>query len=127
MNQRQVTFLPHNRTIEVSEGDSLIRAALQAGVHINASCGGEGVCGKCRILLEEGMVSEGVSERLSQEDLENGYRLACLSRISEDATIRVPVESAIDRSVFDKRVTPRRTARIKQMDFESLKEQGLFI
>ncbi|MBT8334065.1 MAG: DUF4445 domain-containing protein [Deltaproteobacteria bacterium] len=127
MNQRQVTFLPHNRTIEVSEGDSLIRAALQAGVHINASCGGEGVCGKCRILLEEGMVSEGVSERLSQEDLENGYRLACLSRISEDVTIRVPVESAIDRSVFDKRVTPRRTARIKQMDFESLKEQGLFI
>jgi uncharacterized 2Fe-2S/4Fe-4S cluster protein (DUF4445 family) len=127
MNQCQVTFLPHNRTIEVSEGDSLIRAALQAGVHINASCGGEGVCGKCRILLEEGMVSEGVSERLTQEDLENGYRLACLSRISEDVTIRVPIESAIDRSVFDKRVTPRSTARIKQMDFESLKEQGLFI
>ncbi len=23
-------------------------------MHINASCGGEGVCGKCRILLEEG-------------------------------------------------------------------------
>jgi len=127
MSQCQVTFLPYNRTIEVSEGDSLIRAALQAGVHINASCGGEGVCGKCRILLEEGMVSEGVSERLSQEDLESGYRLACLSRISEDVTVRVPVESAIDRSVFDKRVTPRRTARIKQMDFESLKEQGLFI
>jgi uncharacterized 2Fe-2S/4Fe-4S cluster protein (DUF4445 family) len=127
MNQYQVTFLPHNRTIEVSEGDSLIRAALQAGVHINASCGGEGICGKCRVLLEEGMVSEGVSERLSQEDLENGYRLACLCRISQDVTIRVPVESAIDRSVFDKRVTPRSTARIKQMDFESLKEQGLFI
>ncbi|MBW2741134.1 MAG: 2Fe-2S iron-sulfur cluster binding domain-containing protein, partial [Deltaproteobacteria bacterium] len=30
----------------VKDGESLIRAAMEAGVHINASCGGEGVCGK---------------------------------------------------------------------------------
>jgi len=127
MSKCKVTFLPHNRTVEASEGDSLIRTALQAGVHINASCGGEGVCGKCRILVEDGHVKDGLSERLSEEDKEKNYRLACLSQITEDVTIRIPVESSIDRSVFDKHVTPRRTASIKQMDFESLKEQGLFI
>jgi len=127
MSQCKITFLPYNRIIEVSEGDSLIRAALQAGVHINASCGGEGVCAKCRVQVEQGQVAEGLSERISSEDIEAGYRLACQSRVSGVATIRVPVESAMDRSVFDQQVMPRRTAKIQQMDFESLKERGLFI
>ena len=51
---KSVTFQPYGLTIEVPEGENLLRAALEAGVHINASCGGEGVCGKCRILLESG-------------------------------------------------------------------------
>jgi uncharacterized 2Fe-2S/4Fe-4S cluster protein (DUF4445 family) len=119
--------LPYNRSIQVSEGESLIRAALQAGVHINASCGGEGVCAKCRVRVEQGQIDGGQSERLSTEDQEAGYRLACQTRVSGDVTIRVPVESAMDRSVFDHKVTPRRTARIQQMDFDSLKERGLFI
>ena len=127
MSKHKVTFLPHNRTVEAAEGDSLIRVALQAGVHVNASCGGEGVCGKCRVIVESGTVEAGLSERLSEEDKEEGYHLACLSTIKEDTTIRIPLESSIDRTVFEKRFSPRRTASIKHMDFESLKEQGLFI
>ncbi len=122
-----IKFLPHERTISVPAGESLLRAALEAGVHINASCGGEGVCGKCRVLVEEGEVSEGLSERLSREDIEKGYRLACLTKISEDVTIRIPVESGVDKSVMHLQVTPRRTAIIQHPDFESLKEEGLFI
>ena len=49
-----VTVLPHNRKIEVETGTNLIRVAMDAGIHINASCGGEGVCGKCRVILEDG-------------------------------------------------------------------------
>ena len=127
MSLSRITFLPYQRSIEVSEGDSLIRTALQAGVHINASCGGEGVCAKCRVQVEEGEIVEGLSERLSSEDIEAGYRLACQAKIKGDATIRVPVESAMDRSMFDQQVRPRQTARIQQMDFDSLKERGLFI
>jgi len=127
MSECTITFLPHDRATTVSSGESLIRAALQAGVHINASCGGEGVCGKCRILLEKGNVAEGLSERISQEDIDKGYRLACLAKVTEDVTIRIPVESSIDKSVMNLQATPRRTAIIQHMDFESLKEEGLFI
>jgi uncharacterized 2Fe-2S/4Fe-4S cluster protein (DUF4445 family) len=127
MSQCNVHFLPHDRTISVSSGESIIRAALQAGVHINASCGGEGVCGKCRILVEEGSVSDGISERVSNEDIGKGYRLACLAKVTEDVTVRIPVESSIDKSVMNLQATPRRTATIQHMDFESLKEEGLFI
>jgi uncharacterized 2Fe-2S/4Fe-4S cluster protein (DUF4445 family) len=96
-------------------------------VHINASCGGEGVCGKCRVLIEKGNVAGGISERLAKEDIEKGYRLACLVKVNEDVTVRIPIESSIDKSVMNLQATPRRTASIQQMDFESLKEEGLFI
>ena len=56
-----ILFLPHNKKIAVNDGDRLIRAALEAGVHINASCGGEGVCGKCRVIVEDGTVEGGMS------------------------------------------------------------------
>jgi len=127
METVSVTFLPHNRTISVTKGETLIRAALQAGVHINASCGGGGVCGKCRVIVEEGSVSEGISERLSEEDIAKGYRLACLAKVEGDITARVPVESAIDAAVLNQPMTPRRTAKIKTFDFSTLKEKGLFI
>ena len=127
MSDCSVTFLPHNITTTVSAGESLLRAALGAGVHINASCGGEGVCGKCRVLIENGSVDKGISERLDQKDIDDGYRLACLTKICKDVTIRIPVESSVDKSVMHLQVTPRRTATIQHPDFESLKEEGLFI
>lgn len=127
MSKCTVTFLPHDKKITVDAGESLIRAALQAGAHINASCGGEGVCGKCRVLVEKGNVSGGLNEKIKQEESDKGYRLACLARVSEDVEIRIPVESAMDKSVMNLQATPRRTATIQSMDFESLKEKGLFI
>lgn len=126
MKECSVTFLPHQKKIKVPSGERLIRAALRAGVHINASCGGEGVCGKCRILVEEGHVTDGISERLTKEDIERGYRLACLAKITEDVVVRIPIESSIDKSVMNLQATPRRTAKIQHMDFEKLKEEGHF-
>ena len=123
-----VTFLPHEKSITVSQGESLLRAAMEAGVHINASCGGDGVCAKCRILIEEGHVDGGLSDRISADDQAKGYRLACQTRVADaDVVIRVPVESSIDASVLKRQATPRQAARIHQPDFESLKEQGLFV
>ena len=127
MSTHKVLFLPYNREIEVQDGEILIRAAMEAGVHINASCGGEGVCGKCRIIIEKGSVEEGISEKLSQEDLEKGYRLACKAIIREDIIVRIPVESEVDTSVLNFQISARKTASIEQPDFSQLKEQGLFI
>lgn len=122
-----ITFLPHERAVEAQAGESLIRVALQAGVHINASCGGGGVCGKCRVLIEGGSVADGLSDRLTPDDLEKGYRLACLTKVDGDATIRIPVESTMDASALNKQVTPRQTAKIEELDFNTLQEQGLFL
>ena len=127
MGDHKVLFLPHNKEITVLDGERLIRAAMEAGVHINASCGGEGVCGKCRVIIEEGTVEEGISEKLSEADIEKGYRLACKSIIRGDVKVRVPVESEVDARVLNMQSTARRTALIEQPDFEALKKEGLFV
>ena len=127
MSKYKVLFLPHNKSIIVKDGENLIRAAMEAGVHINASCGGEGVCGKCRVLIEDGNVEGGISEKLSREDYAAGYRQACLSSVKSNIVVRIPVESAIDASVLDAWSSPRRAAGVREVNFEQFKEDGRFL
>ncbi len=127
MTKHKIKFLPYDREIEASEEQSVIRAALEAGVHVNASCGGGGQCGKCRVIIESGEIEGGISERLSREDVENGYRLACICRAKSDLVVRVPVESEIDPGMLKKLKTSRQAARVRQVDFEDLKSRGLII
>jgi uncharacterized 2Fe-2S/4Fe-4S cluster protein (DUF4445 family) len=123
----KVMFYPHNKGVTAEDGDNLLRIAMEAGVHVNASCGGEGICGKCRVIIEEGTVEGGITEKLSDDDIKKGYRQACLSKIRSDLAVRIPVESAIDASVLNMPLSPRKTARIKEINLEELKEKGLFV
>ena len=71
-------------------------------------------------MVEEGRVEGGTSEKLSRQDVENGYRLACRSRVVEDLVVRIPIESEVDAAVLNMQATPRRTARIREMNLDSL-------
>jgi uncharacterized 2Fe-2S/4Fe-4S cluster protein (DUF4445 family) len=79
------------------------------------------------VIVENGTVDGGLSERLKSADVEKGVRLACQSKVTGDVTVRIPIESEIDASVLNLERTPRKTARIQEVDFESLKEEGLFL
>ena len=91
-----VRFLPHNQEIEVEPGENLLRAATEAGVYVQASCGGEGVCGKCRVTIEKGEVDGPCPASLPEEDFRRGVRLACQTRILDDLEVRIPVEAFLD-------------------------------
>ena len=127
MDKCNILFLPHHIKIAVDKGENLIRAAMEAGVHINASCGGEGVCGKCRVIIEDGKVQGGVTEKLDKKDIENGYRQACLSKVLSDLVVRIPIESEVDADVLNLQQTPRKTARIWEIHLDELKDEGLFM
>jgi uncharacterized 2Fe-2S/4Fe-4S cluster protein (DUF4445 family) len=88
-----ITFEPDKVSIRVDKGTNLLEAALAAGVHINASCGGQGVCGKCRIIIEAGEVDSEKTENISQEKYEQGWRQACKTLVLSDCTVQIPVES----------------------------------
>jgi uncharacterized 2Fe-2S/4Fe-4S cluster protein (DUF4445 family) len=73
---------------------------MKAGVHINASCGGRGVCGKCRVRMAEGSLGSSIHPSISEGDHTMGFRLACASSVTGDAVIEIPLESQVDRSVL---------------------------
>ena len=91
----KVRFEPNGRVVEIAAGESLLRAAILAGVHVNASCGGSGVCGKCRVVVEQGAVGSEPSAKLTAEQVAAGSVLACTSTVAGDVTVRIPVESQL--------------------------------
>jgi uncharacterized 2Fe-2S/4Fe-4S cluster protein (DUF4445 family) len=99
----RVLFLPDNRYIVVPKGDNLLRAAMDADVHINASCGGSGSCGKCRVVIEEGEVEREPNPKLTESDIDKGYAMACQTRVLSDLKVTVPLESRIgDKRIFER-------------------------
>jgi len=88
----QITVLPGNRKIQVVEGKSLHSALLDAGIHIEGSCGGKGTCGKCKVKVLDGKkaLAKEAGNRLSKEETEAGWRLACLIPIEEQLSILLP-------------------------------------
>lgn len=125
-NPVKVRFEPSGIEIQAEQGSVLIDAALDAGVHINASCGGRGVCGKCRVTIAEGSVDQGLSEKVSEKDAAAGVRLACQARLSGDVTIEVPVESALD-NVALKALAKGSAQRAEAVGAEELIAAGRFM
>jgi len=121
-----VTFAPTEKTVTVKKNSSLIQAARKARLHINASCGGAGVCGKCRIIVEKGEVRGGESEKLTQKDYDRGYRQACTTEIIGDVTVRIPEESGQRKGGLGTDIPPRHRARMHVFNIDDLKEEGLF-
>lgn len=106
MKYYKVRFYPENREIEVDEGENLLRAAMAAEVRINASCGGDGTCGKCRVVIDKGKATHESTPILSQEEIEKGHVLACRTLINEDLEVRVPPESRLGKIVEKERPVP---------------------
>ncbi|MCM8757969.1 MAG: ASKHA domain-containing protein, partial [Candidatus Omnitrophica bacterium] len=99
MEKFKVTFYPDNKTIEVEKGKTILSAAISAGVYINSSCGGEGVCGRCKVILKKGTVLSQPTGRLSLEERRHNIYLACLATIQSDLEVEIPEES---RLIFEK-------------------------
>jgi uncharacterized 2Fe-2S/4Fe-4S cluster protein (DUF4445 family) len=94
---------------------------MEAGVYIQASCGGEGVCGKCRVLIEKGEVESDRGPKISEEEFHRGMRQACQTRILSDLEVRIPVESELDKR-FIARTRERMSAgrKVSHQELESL-------
>jgi len=95
-----VHFEPDNIDIVVAPGANLMEAAIAAGVHINASCGGAGVCGTCNVLIKEGQVESIRTDKVSIQDYKRGIRQSCQSRVASDLIVDIPVESRLEKAIL---------------------------
>lgn len=94
----QIDFEPIGKRVEIDEETSLLEAARQGGIELTSSCGGEGNCGQCRIVIVSGEVSSALPEEafiLTPEELEQGERLACCTLARSDVKVSIPHYSLV--------------------------------
>ena len=96
MEKLKILFSPDNKVIEVEKSVTLLSAAISAGMHINSSCGGDGVCGRCKVILKKGQVASLPTGRITLEERKKGYYLSCLTVAQSDIEVEIPKESRLD-------------------------------
>jgi len=96
MTLYHVDFEPVGRRGQCPTDQSLLDCARQLGVDLVNVCGGTGTCGRCKVQILPGHVSEPTSNErrlLTRKELAEGYRLACQTYPLSDCRLRVPPES----------------------------------
>ncbi len=94
--QHFVEFEPIGRRGLVPEETSLLETARLFGVDLTGDCGGFGVCGSCQVKVVEGEMSDITDNEdmlMDPDDLDAGYRLACMTHPESDCKITIPPES----------------------------------
>ncbi len=79
----------------VDGSTTLLEAARQANVYTGGICAGEGICGKCRIIVRQGEVEGESTDFLTRDEIRHGYVLACKVVPKSDVLIEVPPESRL--------------------------------
>ncbi len=95
----RVDFKPSGASIEVPAGTLIREAIAQAGLSINLLCGGQGRCGRCKVVVERGNVKRRSVSRLTGTELEQGYALACQTLVEGDLTVFIPPQEQIERRI----------------------------
>ena len=85
-----VQFSRLEKSVRVKSGTSLLDAARKAGIELNTNCGGEGICGKCAMIIIEGDMRDRITWPFTLRQREEGYVLACLSHIYNDLSVDIP-------------------------------------
>ena len=96
MDKFKIKFKPNNKVVEVQRGEDLLHAAIQANIFINSSCGGDGVCGRCKVTVKKGNYRTEPTGRISPEDRKKGCVLACLTTPESDLEVLIPSSSRLD-------------------------------
>jgi uncharacterized 2Fe-2S/4Fe-4S cluster protein (DUF4445 family) len=89
----KIAFQPVGTRVEVSAGSTVLEAGREAGLILAANCGGNGLCGRCRVtVLGEHIPvpTQAEYQALSQTEIDQGQRLACRAHLQGDAGVHIP-------------------------------------
>lgn len=107
-----VTFQPSGVVAQARPGEILSDVAIAAGVPVSLPCGGQGRCGRCKVVISRGDVERKPTGRLSSTELEQGYALACQTRVMGDLEVFVP---PIEEIIVHRLPTERGAERVYEL------------
>ena len=102
MRHATVVFQPEGRRVVVSSRETLLHAAMRSGAGIEDLCGGQGTCGKCKVLVHHGreLLSPPTESEASlvTEDPRRTLRWACQAHAIGGGTVVLEVPPEAQRS-----------------------------
>lgn len=135
----RLSIEPLGEALEVAEEQTLLDAALRAGIHLPHACG-HGLCGTCKVQVLEGEVEHGNANTFALMDSErdDGYALACCATpvsdlvieadVEEEPDARVePVEDYVGRIVEIRDLTPTAKAVFIELDRDLTFQAGKYV
>jgi ferredoxin len=96
----EITFLTNDRkVVSAPINSNLLRVSLREKAGIPFKCGG-GLCGTCKCRIERGLehtdaVKPKERNHLSQEELAEGYRMACQTFVNGDISVSWQVKPVV--------------------------------
>jgi len=94
-----VRFEPSGLKVEVPSGTVLLEAAHKAGIYLSSICGGDGYCGKCKVIIDQ---SEQPQSRptplLTPDEIRENVVLACQTKVLSDMIVTVPKSHSLETS-----------------------------
>ena len=84
--------------LQPQNGKELLSRMLErAGVSFDLPCGGNHTCGKCkvRVIGQLDDISESEAAMLSDEEIANGFRLACFAYALDEVTVYLPKYASV--------------------------------
>ena len=106
-----IKALQQVKTVPCKQGTVLLRALIEHDFFVSSPCGGAHTCGKCKVNTDgKGLSAITQEERrfLSEEDIKNGVRLACMATVEGNTTVilKGSAEANIQNFGFMKEVFP---------------------
>ena len=97
----QVTIEPLGETIEVDAGQTILDAALRAGIWLPYACN-HGLCGTCKVEVVEGEVDHNHASAFALMDIEREERktLVCCATLASDVVIEAEIDEEPDAAEF---------------------------
>ena len=101
---KEIIIMPFKKRAKPDKNRTLLELIQELGIPLQSSCGGKGLCGKCKVVLEQSEIPpEPPSDReketlgdLAKED----YRLACSLHLRGGGLVRIPGESLLQNQVI---------------------------
>lgn len=97
----ELTIEPLGATVPIEEGQTILDAALRAGVYLPHACG-HGLCATCKVRVVDGEVDHGDASSFALMDFERdeGTTLACCATVEDDITIEADIDEEPDAEVI---------------------------
>jgi Uncharacterized metal-binding protein len=100
MSSCVVNFINEGLYVTVDEGTTISEAARKIDCYIPNTCGGEGICGKCRVKVNGNISGGKGSGVFSKQEQSEGWILACKAMIIDDVDIITPVYNKTNMKII---------------------------